>query len=99
MSPAAKTRSLNISIAFVGLVMSVAFSSGYAQRELAAKEDHAAHDNDVRLTRDSLRQVVGARREEAIRDSAWKAETRALLVDVACAQNPELRRRYCRGDR
>lgn len=71
----------------VGLaIATVVFSLGMARHELDGKEDAAAHARD-------LEQLRGEIKLQFVRDSAERADTRRVLVDIACQLNPK--RGYC----
>ena len=75
-------------------VLSVTFATGAASRELAAKEDRAAHSSDVRDVLDSLRTERRVRERSAYRDSVRYDVLLDRVTEMSCEQNP--RRRYCR---
>lgn len=90
----AQRKGIEIAFILVSGAVTVAFSAGYARREVDTKEDREAHAADVRSLSDRIRDERELRQLQVLRDSATMATLIVRVTEVACDQNP--RRRYCR---
>lgn len=90
----AQEKGLRFALAIAGAVATIAFSAGFARRELDGKEDRAEHASDVRALNDALHAEQNLRILQQVRDSAWRSVMLDRLTDLACVQNPN--RSYCR---
>lgn len=82
MTPSAQRKSLEYALMVAGAVATMFFSLGLARRELDGKEDQAAHERDITRLRNEIA-------IQAVRDSADRAETRRILLDLACDVSPK----------
>jgi hypothetical protein len=90
----AQKNGLKYAALIVGTAMSVAFTAGWVRREIDGKEDRVAHDMDMRLQEQAIRDESNARLLQHVHDSAFASVILDRVNDIACAQNPT--RRYCR---
>lgn len=78
----------------IPVLVSAIVALAVAWSQLGGKEDSAAHAADVVVLQGAIATVRTDAEKRDIRDSAFKAETRSMLRDLACPTNPT--RDYCK---
>lgn len=78
----------------VPILVSAIVATAVAWSQLGGKEESSAHAADVVSLQGAITQVRTDAEKREIRDSAFKAQTRSMLRDLACPSNPS--RDYCK---